>query len=49
MPSGLGKIYPQLVQQDIYMKSNVTWVKVFRINPEFRIESQPQNAELSRL
>ena len=28
-----------------------TWVKVFRINPEFRILrlSQPQNAELGRL
>ena len=26
-----------------------TWVKVFRINPEFRIESQPQNAELRKL
>ena len=24
---------------------SITWVKVFRINPEF-IESQPQNAEL---
>ena len=35
---------------------HIAWVKVFRINPEFRIlrltfcvESQPQNAELGRL
>ena len=25
-----------------------TWMKVFRIYPEFRILSQPQNAEISR-
>ena len=29
--------------------NDFTWVKVFRIIPEFRNESQPQNAKLGRL